>query len=115
MAMFVYGGQWFQADVLSVAGGDRTRWRVVILALAVPFVLSMLNHAWLVPPEPVRVGALVVWLGGTILVRLGTASHIGEQLSWVGGTTRILVFVDHDAPPPDHTRIESLVDLVPQD
>jgi len=37
----------------------------------------------------------------------------GEQVSWVSGTTRILVFVDHPAPPPDHARVESLVELIP--
>lgn len=46
-------------------------------------------------------------------IRFATGKPIGEQLSWVSGTTRIIVFVDHDAPPADHSRVESLVGLIP--
>ena len=37
----------------------------------------------------------------------------GEQVSWVSRTTRIIVFVTHDVPPPDHSRVESLLELIP--
>lgn len=46
-------------------------------------------------------------------IRFASGKPIGEQLSWVSGTTRILVFVDHVAPPADHSRVESLVGLIP--
>lgn len=46
-------------------------------------------------------------------IRFASGPPIGEQVSWVSGTTRILVFVDHPAPPPNHARVESLVELVP--
>jgi hypothetical protein len=45
-------------------------------------------------------------------IRFASGRPIGEQLTWVSGTTRILVFVDFDAPPRDHSRVESLVELV---
>jgi hypothetical protein len=46
-------------------------------------------------------------------IRFASGPPIGEQVSWVSGSTRILVFVDHQAPPPDHARVESLVELIP--
>jgi hypothetical protein len=45
-------------------------------------------------------------------IRFASGRPIGEQLTWVSNTTRILVFVDFDAPPPDHARVESLAELV---
>ena len=39
---------------------------------------------------------------------------IGEQVSWVSGTTRILVSLIQDDAPPDHAKIEALAALVPQ-
>lgn len=47
-------------------------------------------------------------------IRFATGKPIGEQVSWVSSTTRILVFVDHLAPPADHSRVESLVGLIPR-
>lgn len=41
------------------------------------------------------------------------SGRIGEQVSWVSGTTRVIVFVTFDVPPPDHARVESLVELIP--
>jgi hypothetical protein len=38
---------------------------------------------------------------------------IGEQVSWVSGTTRILVSFIQDDAPPDHSKIEALAALVP--
>ncbi|HEX5148676.1 MAG TPA: hypothetical protein VFW02_06310 [Candidatus Limnocylindrales bacterium] len=46
-------------------------------------------------------------------IRFASDPPIGEQVSWVSGTTRVIVFVDHPAPPPDHARVESLVELIP--
>lgn len=45
-------------------------------------------------------------------IRYSSGRPIGEQLSWVSGSTRILVFVDHATPPVDHGRVVWLVDLV---
>ena len=45
-------------------------------------------------------------------IRYGEGPPIGEQVSWVSGTTRVLVAVRHPAPPPDHQRIESATALV---
>jgi hypothetical protein len=45
-------------------------------------------------------------------IRYASGQPIGEQVSWVSGTTRVLVSVDHPAAPPDHERIESVVALV---
>lgn len=46
-------------------------------------------------------------------IRFAEGPPIGEQVSWVSGATRLIVFVDHPAPPPDHARLESLVALIP--
>ena len=45
-------------------------------------------------------------------IRYAAGQPIGEQVSWVSGTTRVLVSVRHPAPPPDHERIESAAALV---
>jgi hypothetical protein len=45
-------------------------------------------------------------------IRFASGKPIGEQVSWVSGTTRLLVFVDFDEPPPDHFRVEVLTRLV---
>lgn len=45
-------------------------------------------------------------------IRYADGAPIGEQVSWVSGTTRVLVAVRHPAPPPDHERIESAAALV---
>lgn len=45
-------------------------------------------------------------------IRFASGRPIGEQVSWVSGTTRIVVFVDFDEPPPDHFRVEVLTQLV---
>jgi hypothetical protein len=46
-------------------------------------------------------------------IRFAKGPPIGEQVSWVSGATQLIVFVDHPEPPPDHTRVESLVELIP--
>lgn len=45
-------------------------------------------------------------------IRFASGKPIGEQVSWVSGTTRLVVFVDFDEPPPDHFRVEVLTRLV---
>lgn len=46
-------------------------------------------------------------------IRFAKGPPIGEQVSWVSGATRLIVFVSHSGPPSDHSRVESLVELVP--
>jgi hypothetical protein len=41
-------------------------------------------------------------------IRFASGKPIGEQVSWVSGTTRLLVLVDFDEPPTDHFRVEVL-------
>ena len=45
-------------------------------------------------------------------IRFATGRPIGEQLSWVSGTTRLVVFAGFDAPPPNHGLVEQLAVLV---
>lgn len=76
-AASLLGIQWYLADAIAPAGRARRAARIVLIALVLPFLISWLYRAWLAPPDSIRVGALVLWLGGTVLLRLSMAASRG--------------------------------------
>ncbi|MBI3745887.1 MAG: hypothetical protein HY264_05070 [Chloroflexi bacterium] len=86
----------FDAQQFATAGGASA-----FQAFAVRYACQFANEAF--PGPDGSVG---------LQIRFATGNPIGEQVSWVSGTTRIIVFADFRGPPTDHGRILALVRLI---
>ncbi|MDO8484325.1 MAG: hypothetical protein Q7S35_05210 [Candidatus Limnocylindrales bacterium] len=80
-AASLLGIQWFQADAVAPAGRARRAARITLIALVIPFLVISLYQAWLAPPDSIRVGALILWLGGTVLMRSTAAIREWSSMS----------------------------------
>ncbi len=70
MAAVLLGLQWYQANALAPAGRTRRLVRIALVAMLLPFLVVSLYRDWLGASEGVRLGAALLWLGGTVLIRL---------------------------------------------
>jgi hypothetical protein len=95
IATVLLTGQWLQANSVARTGAGRKVARIALVGLLVPQLLALTYGSWLDLSEPVRAGALALWLGGSLVVHLVAAARRDRWSEGPGaGSVRLNALAD---------------------